>query len=283
MARQALGKGIEALIPKETPEVLEGKRNLAEIAIERIKPNPYQPRESFDEKSLHDLAESIKEKGIIQPVVVRKKEDGFELVAGERRLKAARSIGQKLIPAIIMEKLSKQSMLELTLIENVQREDLNPIEEANGYKRLLEECGLTQTDLSKRVGKDRASISNTLRLLNLPEEVKKLILSRQISEGHARAILALSMPYEQIGLANKIKDLSLSVREAEQIAYGKSKRKSKRAEIHQVSLELKELEEKLQRFFGTKVRIMKRKRKGKIEIDFFSEQELDRILELLNL
>lgn len=281
MARQALGRGIEALIPKES-DFLK-KKDLIEIEVEKIKPNPYQPRESFDEKRLSGLAESIKEKGMIQPVVVRKKQDGFEIVAGERRLRAAKSIGLKLIPAIIMEGLSKQSMLELTLVENVQREDLNPIEEAKGYKRLLEECGLTQKELSKRVGKDRSSIANTLRLLNLPEEVQNLILSDIISEGHARAILALSTPKEQINLAKKIKELSLSVRETEELVYRKKKKISPKNKRPKLSSELKDLEERLIKFFGTKVKIVKGKKRGKIEIEFFSEKELGRILELLNI
>lgn len=281
MARQALGRGIEALIPKES-DFLK-KKDLIEIEVEKIKPNPYQPRESFDEKRLSGLAESIKEKGMIQPVVVRKKQDGFEIVAGERRLRAAKSIGLKLIPAIIMEGLSKQSMLELTLVENVQREDLNPIEEAKGYKRLLEECGLTQKELSKRVGKDRSSIANTLRLLNLPEEVQNLILSDIISEGHARAILALSTPKEQINLAKKIKELSLSVRETEELVYRKKKKISPKNKRPKLSSELKDLEERLIKFFGTRVKIVKGKKRGKIEIEFFSEKELERILELLNI
>jgi len=283
MTRQALGKGIEALIPKETSDVLRGKKDLVEIEIDRIKPNPYQPRESFDDKSLSELAQSIKEKGVIQPVVVRKKEDTFELVAGERRLKAAKSIGLKLIPALIMDKLTKQSMLELTLVENVQREDLNPIEEARGYQRLVQECGLTQTDLSKRVGKDRSSVANTLRLLNLPDDVKKLILCEKISEGHARAILALSTTKGQIGLAKRIAELSLSVRETEDLVYGKRKKAVHRKKGLESSSEIRELEERLIRFFGTKVKIKKGKRKGKIEIEFFSEKELTRILEILNL
>lgn len=281
MARQALGRGIEALIPKES-DFLK-KKDLIEIEVEKIKPNPYQPRESFDEKRLSGLAESIKEKGMIQPVVVRKKQDGFEIVAGERRLRAAKSIGLKLIPAIIMEGLSKQSMLELTLVENVQREDLNPIEEAKGYKRLLEECGLTQKELSERVGKDRSSIANTLRLLNLPEEVQNLILSDIISEGHARAILALSTLKEQINLAKKIKELSLSVRETEELVYRKKKKISTKSKRPHISSEIRDLEEKLIRFFGTKVKIVKGKKRGKIEIEFFSEKELERILELLNI
>lgn len=281
MTRQALGRGIEALIPKES-DFLK-KKDLIEIEVEKIKPNPYQPRESFDEKRLSGLAESIKEKGMIQPVVVRKKQDGFEIVAGERRLRAAKSVGLKLIPAIIMEGLSKQSMLELTLVENVQREDLNPIEEAKGYKRLLEECGLTQKELSKRVGKDRSSIANTLRLLNLPEEVKKLILSDIISEGHARAILALSTPKEQINIAKIIKELSLSVRETEELVYRKKKKIYPKNKRPKLSSELKDLEERLIKFFGTKVKIVKGKKRGKIEIEFFSEKELERILELLNI
>jgi len=281
MTRQALGKGIEALIPEIPEEIIKTKKNLADIEIDKIKTNPYQPRTNFDEEKLKELALSIKEKGMIQPVVVRRKEDGFELVAGERRLKAAEKIGMKLIPALIMENLSKGEMLELTLIENVQREDLNPIEEAKGYKRLLEECGLSQKELSKKISKDRSSIANTLRLLNLPIEIQNYIGSGKISEGHARAILAVNTTKEQIDLANKVIKFRLSVREIEKLVYEKAKVFKKK--LRKTSPSVLELEERLIRHFGTKVKVIHRKNKGKIEIEFYSEEDLQRILELLNL
>lgn len=281
MTRQALGKGIEALIPEIPEEIIKTKKNLADIEIDKIKTNPYQPRINFDEEKLGELAESIKEKGMIQPVVVRRKEDGFELVAGERRLKAAEKIGMKLIPALIMENLSKGEMLELTLTENVQREDLNPIEEAKGYKRLLEECGLSQKELSKKISKDRSSIANTLRLLNLPIEIQNYIGSGKISEGHARAILAVNTTKEQIDLANKVIKFRLSVREIEKLIYEKAKVFKKK--LRKTSPSVLELEERLIRHFGTKVKVIHRKNKGKIEIEFYSEEDLQRILDLLNL
>ena len=281
MTRQALGKGIEALIPEIPEEIIKTKKNLADIEIDKIKTNPYQPRINFDEEKLKELALSIKEKGMIQPVVVRRKEDGFELVAGERRLKAAEKIGMKLIPALIMENLSKGEMLELTLIENVQREDLNPIEEAKGYKRLLEECGLSQKELSKKISKDRSSIANTLRLLNLPIEIQNYIGSGKISEGHARAILAVNTTKEQIDLANKVIKFRLSVREIEKLVYEKAKVFKKK--LRKASPSVLELEERLIRHFGTKVKVIHRKNKGKIEIEFYSEEDLQRILDLLNL
>jgi ParB family chromosome partitioning protein len=281
MTRQALGKGIEALIPEIPEEIIKTKKNLADIEIDKIKTNPYQPRINFDEEKLKELALSIKEKGMIQPVVVRRKEDGFELVAGERRLKAAEKIGMKLIPALIMENLSKGEMLELTLIENVQREDLNPIEEAKGYKRLLEECGLSQKELSKKISKDRSSIANTLRLLNLPIEIQNYIGSGKISEGHARAILAVNTTKEQIDLANKVIKFRLSVREIEKLVYEKAKVFKKK--LRKTSPSVLELEERLIRHFGTKVKVIHRKNKGKIEIEFYSEEDLQRILDLLNL
>ena len=281
MTRQALGKGLEALIP-EVPEGIEKtKKNLAEIEIDKIKANPYQPRTNFDQEKLGQLAESIKEKGMIQPVVVRRKEDGFELVAGERRLKAAEKIGMKLIPALIMESLSKGDMMELTLIENVQRQDLNPIEEARGYRRLIEECGLSQKEISKKISKNRSSIANTLRLLNLPQELQSQIESGRIAEGHARAILAVDTPKEQTDLANKIIKFGLSVRETEKLVYGMPQVLKKR--VRKLSPSLLELEERLKRHFGTKVRVVQRKNRGRIEIEFYSDEDLQRILEVLNL
>jgi len=281
MTRQALGKGIEALIPEIPEEVVKTKKNLADIEIDKIKTNPYQPRTHFDEEKLGELAESIKEKGMIQPIVVRRKEDGFELVAGERRLKAAEKIGMNLIPALIMENLSKGEMLELTLIENVQREDLNPVEEAKGYKRLLEECGISQKELSKKISKDRSSIANTLRLLHLPVEIQNHIESGKISEGHARAVLAVNTSQGQVDLSNRIIKFGLSVRDTERLVYEKTKVLKKK--LRKASPAVLELEERLIRHFGTKVKVIHRKNKGKIEIEFYSQEDLQRILDLLNL
>jgi ParB family chromosome partitioning protein len=282
MTRQALGKGIGALIPEAKKEEKRGK-NLVEVEIERIKPNPYQPREKYDQVKMNELANSIKEKGLIQPVVVRKTEAGFELIAGERRLKAAKSLGLKLIPALIKENLGKAGMLELTLIENVQREDLNPIEAARGYQRLLKELGLSQEEISKRIGKERSSIANTLRILNLQEPIQKMVLNGKLSEGHARAILAVRNPEQQILLANKIIKDGLSVREVENLVYPERRKRERKRRLRILSPRLQNIEDRLKEFFGTSVKLVQRKKRGKIEIEFYSEDDLSRILEILKL
>ncbi len=282
MTRQALGKGIEALIP-ETKEHEKRGRNLMELDIEKIKPNPYQPREKYNPQKLTELANSIKEKGLVQPVVVRKTESGFELIAGERRLKAAKEVGLKLIPALIMENLTKAGMLELTLVENVQREDLNPIETARGYHRLLTELGLSQNDISKRIGKERSSIANTLRLLQLPKSIQKMILEHKLSEGHARAILAVRHPDQQLLLSKRIISEGLSVREVEALVYPEKRRKQRKKRLRILSPALQEIEDKLKEVFGTSVRLVQRKKRGRIEIEFYSEDDLNRILDILKL
>lgn len=282
MTRQALGKGIQALIPEAKEEGQEEKK-LVELEIDKIKPNPFQPRDSLNPEKLSELASSIKEKGLIQPIVVKKSSTGYELIAGDRRLKAARSVGLKLIPALVKENLSKAGMLELTLIENVQREDLNPIEVARGYQRLVNELGVSQNDISSRVGKERSTIANTLRLLSLPESIQQLILKDELSEGHARAILAAGGADLQILLAKRIVKEGLSVREAEALVYPKLKRKERRRRLRVLVPRLEQVEDRLKEFFGTSVRIVQRRKRGRIEIEFYSEDDLDRILEILKL
>lgn len=282
MTRQALGKGIQALIPEAKEEGQEEKK-LVELEIDKIKPNPFQPRHSLNPGKLSELASSIKEKGLIQPIVVKKSSTGYELIAGDRRLKAARSVGLKLIPALVKENLSKAGMLELTLIENVQREDLNPIEVARGYQRLVNELGVSQNDISSRVGKERSTIANTLRLLSLPESIQQLILKDELSEGHARAILAAGGADLQILLAKRIVKEGLSVREAEALVYPKLKRKERRRRLRVLVPRLQQVEDRLKEFFGTSVRIVQRRKRGRIEIEFYSEDDLDRILEILKL
>jgi ParB family chromosome partitioning protein len=283
--RIALGKGLEALIPEFPNELIKpaltGEKNLVHLKIGKIKPNPYQPRGKFDKAKMEELTLSIKEKGIIQPVVVRPVGDEFELVAGERRFLAAKNLGMEKVPALVMEKLSKEEMLELSLIENLQRENLNPIDLGRGYKRLLEECRLTQKELSEKIGKDRSSIANTLRLLHLPKSVQNFIANNELSEGHARAILSLSSEKEQITLSRHIIKDGLSVRKTEELVYGR-KEKSKRGakETHSKFLDI---ENNLKQFFGTKVNVVQGKKKGKIEIEFYSEEDLSRILELLHI
>jgi ParB family chromosome partitioning protein len=272
--RVALGKGLEALIPEFPKEMIKptptGEKNLVHIKTDKIKPNPYQPRGKFDKEKMEELTSSIKEKGIIQPVVVRPVGDEFELVAGERRFLAAQKLGMEKVPALVMEKLSKEEMLELSLIENLQREDLNPIDQARGYKRLLEECGLKQKELSERIGKDRSSVANTLRLLNLPGAVQNFIANGQLSEGHARSILSLSDEKKQIALSRHIIKDGLSVRKTEELVYGR-REKSKGRKLKGIPSKYLEIENSLKQFFGTKVNVGQ------------GRKDLSRILELLHI
>ncbi len=288
MTRVALGKGIKALIPDLPQEIKseenflgKEKRGVLELEVEKIKPNPFQPRGSFDPGKLDELANSIKEKGVIQPIIVRKIDDGYELVAGERRLVAVKKLGLSLIPAILTENLSREGSLELSIIENIQREALNPIDQGKGYKRLIEEFGLSQEDISKKVGKDRTTISNILRLLNLPEEVQEHVVSGKLSEGHARVLLSLDSETQKITLANEVIDKGLSVREVEELIYGKRRFKGKR--LKRVYPQLQLIEDKLKQYFGTSVKITKGRKRGKILIEFYSDEDLNRILELLKI
>jgi len=269
--KTALGKGLEALIPEKGEEILY-------LDIDRVFPGEQQPRKTFKDGSLKELAASIKEKGILQPVIVSRVGDGsFRLVTGERRWRAASLAGLKKIPALIKNVASKDS-LEIALIENIQREDLNPIEAAEAFSRLIIEFNLTQEELSDRVGKERATIANYLRLLKLPEEVKGFIYNGSLSMGHAKAILALDGKAHQIDAARRMIKKSLSVREAEllvkKIAVPPKSRMSRDPQISS-------LEEKLIRGLGTKVRIINRGKKGKIEIEYYSFEELERLLDIL--
>lgn len=286
MSRKALGKGLEALLGESPEESLKTgqqvRQGLVNLRIDKIKSNPYQPRTKVNEEKLSELSASIKEKGIIQPVVVRQVGEEFELVAGERRLLAAKKLGWEEIPAVIAGKLSKEDMLELSLIENLQREDLNPIDTARGYKRLLEECLLTQAEVAQRIGKDRSSVANTLRILNLPDEVQKLIADGKLSEGHARAILSLSGEKEQIALSRRVVKEELSVRKTEDLAHPDRRTRIARKKT-ETPPAFFEIEEKLKQFFGTSVKVLGKEKGGKIEIEFYSEEDLSRILEVLQI
>jgi ParB family chromosome partitioning protein len=286
MSRKALGKGLEALIPDRLQDQVKTEdrpeRVLVNLKMDKIRSNRYQPRTRMDEDKLTELAASIKERGIIQPVVVRQTGEEFELVAGQRRFAAAKSLGWETIPAVIVGRLSKEDMLELSLIENLQREDLNPIDTAKGYKRLLEECLLTQTEVAEKIGKDRSSVTNTIRLLSLPEKVQKLISEGKLSEGHARTILALSSGEEQIALARRVVKEGLSVRKTEDLAYGKKRSKAVKRK-QKVSPAYFEIEQKLKQFFGTAVKVNPKGKGGKIEIEFYSEEDLSRIMEMLQI
>ena len=277
-ARQALGKGLGALIPeKGTPEG-EGRKPLQQCGIEEVQPNPFQPRKTFSDEQLQELVDSIREKGILQPLLVRRKSDGYELIAGERRWRAAQRAGLREIPILVRE-VSDSEMLELSLIENIQRESLNPIEEAEAYKRLMEQFHLTQEEISRKVGKDRTTIANTVRLLRLPPEIKLSLAEGKITMGHARAFLSLDGVDKQKLLWKRLLAGGLSVRQTESLV--KRLRTRSSPAPRRSHPEWSELIDELQRALGTKVRIVGKRKGGKIEIDFFSPDELDRIIDLL--
>lgn len=269
--KTALGKGLESLIPEKGEEVIY-------LDIDRIIPGKQQPRKKFRDESLKELSGSIKEKGVLQPIIVTRVGDGtFSLVAGERRWRAAARAGLKKIPSLIKNVASKDS-LEISLIENIQREDLNPIETAEAFNRLITDFSLTQEDLSQKVGKDRATVANYLRLLKLPHEIKMFIVNGSLSMGHAKAILTIEGKTQQVDVARKIAKRNLSVREAESLSRRISKpKKMPRRKDTQIS----SLEEKLIKNLGTKVRIKTRGKRGKIEIEYYSLDEFERLLDIL--
>ncbi len=271
--KPALGRGLNALIPE---------KGLKEIEVSLIRPGPEQPRKDFDERGLQELSLSIKEKGVLQPVIVRRADDGgYYLIAGERRWRAAKAAGLKKIPAIIKD-VDSASALELALVENIQRDDLNPLEMAEAFKRLIDEYSYTQEELSKRVGKDRATIANYLRILALPPEIKELIVNERISLGHAKAILSLPTRASQIEVARQVVKRGLSVRETESLcAQKKSKGPQRSRKKTEKDPNILALEDKLKQSLGTKVQIRHRGKRGKIEIEYYSLDELDRLLELL--
>ncbi len=281
--KRALGRGLSALIPQAGAVPVSGElkeKGLLRLPIEAIRRDVGQPRKTFDEARLRELADSIQSQGLIQPVLVRKDKDGegYVLIAGERRWRAAQLAGLKDIPALVKE-VSETQAFELALVENLQRADLNPIEEAEGYRRLTEEFGLTQEQVSQRVGKDRSTVANALRLLGLPDEVKSLVAEGSISMGHARALLGVPRIPEMVDLAQRISQDKLSVREAERMV--KAKKDAPAAPEKKKGPEHRALVEELQRLLGTKVRINERGGgKGTVEIDFFSYEDLDRLLAL---
>lgn len=277
--RHGLGKGLGALIPEEQQDNI----GTSKIYIQLIKSNVEQPRKNFDDEKIAQLVESIKEHGIIQPIVLKKDGETYTIVAGERRWRAAKSAGLKEIPAVVME-LSDKEVLEISLIENIQREDLNPIEEAVAYKKLIEEFNLTQEEVSVRIGKSRTAVANCLRLLNLDERVQQYLIDCVITEGHGRALLGLENKDSQCELAQKIIDEGLSVREIERIIKEldtiSTKRNNTKKEDNPYYLDIKD---KLECYFGTKVFLSNSKNKGKIEIEYYSEEDLQRILDIIQI
>jgi len=277
MNRKALGRGLEALIP----EVGREAGAIAELPVEEIEANPDQPRTRFVDASLEELAASISEHGVLQPIVVRRLSGGgHRLIAGERRLRAARLAELECVPCIVRE-MDDEKALEVALVENLQREDLNPIDEAHGYETLMEMSGLSQSEIAGRVGKDRSTVANALRLLDLPLLVREMITAGELSAGHGRALLAVSPQGDLEALARKAAAKGLSVREVEALARRGRKRRKTARRRPTTDPVIRDLEERLQRLFGTLVRIERMGNEGTIRIEYYSQEDLERVLELL--
>jgi ParB family transcriptional regulator, chromosome partitioning protein len=276
--RPALGRGLSALIP-DAPVVPATSERALEVDIDLLRPNRDQPRTAMDDSKIEELARSIKSNGIIQPIVVRKTPEGYEIVAGERRWRASQRAGLAKVPVVVRD-IPEERMLAAALIENIQREDLNPIEEAQGYRRLVDEHHLTQEQIAEAVGKDRSSVANYLRLLKLPTEVRSNLSAGSLSMGHARALLALSNETDQLRIAREVVAKNLSVRETETIVKKGTQPAAEREE-NPKDVHTRAAEEKLRFAMGTRVRIVRKGKGGKIEIDFQNEDELQRLYEQL--
>ena len=283
MSNKRLGKGLEALIRPRNDEKIPESHGVDRISIRSIKPNPHQPRQKFDETSLEELTASIKEKGILTPITVQKVGNQFILIAGERRLRASKKAGLKKIPVYIIDVANDAEMVEMALIENIQRENLNPIEEAEAYIYLNNRFKFSQEKIAKSVGKKRVTISNSLRLLTLPREIKESIRNGRLSAGHGRAILMMKTHNSMIGLWKKIIKGKMSVRAAEDWSKEKTLKKLelKKKVIRKVSPQIKRLEDELISILGTKVRIIYKKGSGSIEVSYFSDDDLERITEMI--
>ncbi len=275
--KKVLGRGLGALIPqKAEPAPHAHAAGLAQIPIEQIQPNPYQPRRAFNEASIDELARSVREHGIVQPLVVTRAGDKYKLIAGERRFRAAQKAGLTTVPVIVKNLVKSGDALQIALVENIQREDLNPMEEANAYHQLHDEFGMTQEEIARRVGKERSTVANFLRLLRLPEAVKKLLAGGQLSMGHARALLSIDSAKKQEALAERVVKNDLNVRQTEMLASEKPKREKKEKAKDVFT---RDAEEKLQRTLRTKVEIDRKRHGGVIHIRFGSEDELIRVVE----
>ncbi|GEC93101.1 ParB/RepB/Spo0J family partition protein [Brevibacillus brevis] len=277
---RGLGKGLNALI---TSNLIEEGEQVKEVSINEIRPNPYQPRKEFEQSAIDELAQSIKEHGIIQPLIVRKSIKGYELVAGERRLRAAKVAGLKEVP-VVVKAYTDQQLMEIALIENLQRENLNPLEEAEAYDKLISHHEYTQEQLAQKIGKSRPHVANMLRLLQLPEKIRKMVSAAELSMGHSRALLGVTDKKVQQQLANDVVEKGLSVRQLEelvkQLNVSRETKKKKPAKNEPVLIEM---EERLRSRFGTSVKIKKGSKRGKIEIDFYSQEDLERIIDMLNI
>lgn len=293
MAARGLGKGLDSLIPnavgeakakKEVPKEKAEERTTPDtmVKITMVEPNRKQPRKNFDEDALLELSDSIKQFGVIQPIVVQDRKDHYEIIAGERRWRAAKMAGIKEVPVII-KNYTEQEIVEISLIENIQREDLNPIEEAQAYKRLLTEFNLKQDEVAERVSKSRTAVTNSMRLLKLSEEVQQMVINDMLSTGHARALLAVENPEEQYTLAQKVFDEKLSVRDVEKLVKNVHKpAKTKKPDNKALSLIYQDIEEKLKQALSTKVSIVaKEEGAGKIEVEFYNHEDLERLIEII--
>ncbi len=276
MSKIALGKGLGALIPSDQSDE-QPRQQYRSIPLDRIAPNPMQPRHDFNAEKLAELAESFKKNGIIQPLVVRRNGSAYTIVAGERRYRAARLAGLTEVPAVVADDISDTQLLELALVENIQRENLNPIELAEAYRKLIDQFGHTQQQLSEKIGKSRAAVANQLRLLSLPADIQNLVREDKLTEGHARTLLTLDSEDEMRHMAEKILSDSLSVREAERQT---GRKKRRRLVPKKKQPELVEVETYLKRLLGTSVRITPGLKQGKIEIDYYGDDDLTRLLEL---
>lgn len=296
MAARGLGKGLDALIPsamsveskpkkEEAKEIAETKDDSPKtfVKITKVEPNRKQPRKTFDEDALNELADSIKQFGLLQPILVQDRKDYYEIIAGERRWRAAMKAGLKEVPVII-KNLTEKEIVEIALIENIQREDLNPIEEAQAYKRLLTEFNLKQEEVAERVSKSRTAVTNSMRLLKLNEEVQQMVIAEELSTGHARALLAIEDLDKQLEIAKKVVAEKLSVRDVEKLMknFGKPAKEKKKTE-NEMDVFYQDVEEKLKRTLGTKVSVSsKGEGNGELKIEFYNHEELDRLVLLLS-
>ncbi|NQU13102.1 MAG: ParB/RepB/Spo0J family partition protein [Desulfobacteraceae bacterium] len=277
--RKALGKGLSALIP-DADRLDEAGDQFFQCPVEAITPNPYQPRQDFLESELENMAATVREKGIITPLLVSKTEEGYQLIAGERRWRAAQKAGLRRVPVVVRE-ITPTEQLELALIENIHRKDLNPIEEAMAYGRLLEETGATQESLAKNLGRDRSSIANLLRLLKLPRSIQQDVIDGRLSMGHARVLAGLNTEKEQRALRETIVEKELSVRQAEALARKRKAPRPAKRKGDDEDYYFQSLADRLKRSLGTKVEVTRRGKQGRIVVYYYSDDELDRLLDLM--
>ncbi|MBP7176370.1 MAG: ParB/RepB/Spo0J family partition protein [Thermoclostridium sp.] len=277
--KKGLGKGLSAILDSEN--ILSESPGISELKVNDIEPNQDQPRKNFDQERLQSLAESILQHGVVQPIIVKKKDKGYVIIAGERRWRAAKLAGLITIPAIVKD-ISPRDVMEIALIENIQREDLNPIEEAEAYQKLMEEHGLTQETLSKLVGKSRAAIANSVRLLTLSDKVKEMLVGEVLTPGHARTLITIEDKEKQAKLADTIAQRNLNVRETEKLV--NEELNSKVQKIHKRAVKdvnILDIEEKLKSILGTKVDLQHKQNKGKIVIEYYSNDEFERIIDII--